>query len=226
MSTTSRPHLDGPAAEALLKLGRYFTKWDETDDGRAVFREGGRAGRRLLPRPLEPRQGRPLHPRRELHRLVLVEGVRQGRHHHLGVPADRLPHHRARPARVRAPRLSPRRRLLLVHLLPHPRPLPVRTRRADRGLPRGEGPPRRPGRRRSPRSPPTPRPAGATSRPAARAAWSGSPGTRRSRSPRRPTCTRSRPTGPTGACRSRRSRPCRWSRTPSAPGSTTSSVAR
>ncbi|WP_417219444.1 nitrate reductase subunit alpha [Arthrobacter sp.] len=35
---------DGPASDALLKLGRFFTKWDETEDGRAVFREGGRAG--------------------------------------------------------------------------------------------------------------------------------------------------------------------------------------
>ena len=42
--TTERARIDGPAAEALLKLGRFFTKWDETDDGRAVFREGGRAG--------------------------------------------------------------------------------------------------------------------------------------------------------------------------------------
>ncbi len=36
--------LDGPAADALLKAGRFFTRWDETDDGRAVFREGGRQG--------------------------------------------------------------------------------------------------------------------------------------------------------------------------------------
>jgi nitrate reductase alpha subunit len=28
----------------MLKLGQFFTKWDETDDGRAVFREGGRKG--------------------------------------------------------------------------------------------------------------------------------------------------------------------------------------
>ncbi|CAN7176018.1 nitrate reductase subunit alpha [Arthrobacter sp. LjRoot78] len=40
------PHagLDGPASDAMLKLGRFFTKWDQTDDGRAVFREGGRKG--------------------------------------------------------------------------------------------------------------------------------------------------------------------------------------
>ncbi|AWB94180.1 nitrate reductase subunit alpha [Aeromicrobium chenweiae] len=35
---------DGPASQALLAAGRFFTKWDGTDDGRAVFREGGRAG--------------------------------------------------------------------------------------------------------------------------------------------------------------------------------------
>ncbi|MGX5715358.1 nitrate reductase subunit alpha [Arthrobacter sp. MAHUQ-56] len=36
--------LDGPASETMLKLGRFFTKWDQTGDGRAVFREGGRKG--------------------------------------------------------------------------------------------------------------------------------------------------------------------------------------
>jgi nitrate reductase alpha subunit len=36
--------VDGPASSALLKAGRYFTRWDETEDGRVVFREGGRAG--------------------------------------------------------------------------------------------------------------------------------------------------------------------------------------
>jgi nitrate reductase alpha subunit len=40
----SRGGVDGPASDALLKAGRFFTRWDETDDGRAVFREGGRAG--------------------------------------------------------------------------------------------------------------------------------------------------------------------------------------
>jgi len=42
--TMDSVRLDGPASDALLKLGRFFTKWDETDDGRAVFREGGRQG--------------------------------------------------------------------------------------------------------------------------------------------------------------------------------------
>ncbi|NUO90723.1 MAG: nitrate reductase subunit alpha [Dermatophilaceae bacterium] len=36
--------IDGPASAALLKAGRFFTRWDESADGRAVFREGGRAG--------------------------------------------------------------------------------------------------------------------------------------------------------------------------------------
>ncbi|WP_227878305.1 nitrate reductase subunit alpha [Arthrobacter dokdonensis] len=36
--------LDGPASDAMLKLGRFFTRWDQTDDSRAVFREGGRKG--------------------------------------------------------------------------------------------------------------------------------------------------------------------------------------
>ena len=36
--------VDGTASDLLLKTGRFFTRWDETDDGRAVFREGGRAG--------------------------------------------------------------------------------------------------------------------------------------------------------------------------------------
>src|SRR5215475_3601672 len=36
--------VDGTASDLLLRTGRFFTRWDETDDGRAVFREGGRAG--------------------------------------------------------------------------------------------------------------------------------------------------------------------------------------
>ncbi|MFV0407304.1 MAG: nitrate reductase subunit alpha, partial [Propioniciclava sp.] len=42
--TSTTPRLDGPASDALLRVGRFFTRWDETDDGRAVFREGGREG--------------------------------------------------------------------------------------------------------------------------------------------------------------------------------------
>ncbi|WP_370616811.1 nitrate reductase subunit alpha [Mumia sp. Pv 4-285] len=35
---------DGPASEALLALGDFFTRWDESADRRAVYREGGRRG--------------------------------------------------------------------------------------------------------------------------------------------------------------------------------------
>lgn len=43
-SPMSTARIDGPATDALLKIGKFFTRWDETSDGRAVFREGGRAG--------------------------------------------------------------------------------------------------------------------------------------------------------------------------------------
>ncbi|MEK6441593.1 nitrate reductase subunit alpha [Pseudonocardia sp. T1-2H] len=35
---------DGPAADALLRTGRFFTRRETSDDLRAVFREGGREG--------------------------------------------------------------------------------------------------------------------------------------------------------------------------------------
>ncbi|HEX5018750.1 MAG TPA: nitrate reductase subunit alpha, partial [Actinomycetes bacterium] len=35
---------DGPLSDAILGAGRFFTRWDESDDLRAVFREGGRSG--------------------------------------------------------------------------------------------------------------------------------------------------------------------------------------
>ncbi len=38
------PKTQGDAAQALLDVGRFFTRWDETADKRAVFRDGGRAG--------------------------------------------------------------------------------------------------------------------------------------------------------------------------------------
>ncbi len=44
MAAPFTPGLDGPASDAMLKFGRFFTRWDESDDSRAVFREGGRKG--------------------------------------------------------------------------------------------------------------------------------------------------------------------------------------
>ena len=175
--------------------------------------------RRLLPGPLEPRQGRPLDPRRELHRLLLVEGVRQGRHHHLGDPADRLSVGRPGQAGVRAPRLSARRRLLLVHLLPHADPLPLHPRRAAADVPRGQGPVRRSGRRLGAHR----RQSYARTKVQVRP-WQGRPGAgdlgRGHRARRRRLRAHAEEVG-TGPDRraSRRSRRCRWCRTPPAPGS-------
>ncbi|SDT44160.1 nitrate reductase subunit alpha [Microlunatus soli] len=36
--------VDGPAAGALLTAGRFFTRWEESEDRRVVFRKGGRSG--------------------------------------------------------------------------------------------------------------------------------------------------------------------------------------
>ena len=74
-----------------------------------------------LPQALAARQDRALHARRQLHRLVLVEDLRQGRHRHLGDAADRLPAHAARLAEPRAARLLARRQLQLVPLFRQPR---------------------------------------------------------------------------------------------------------
>ena len=65
-------------------------------------------------------------------------GLRLRRHHHLGEADHRLPHHGAGHARVRAPRLPAWCGLLLVHLLPHAHPLPLRALGAAGRLPRRE----------------------------------------------------------------------------------------
>ena len=43
-NATGEAGIDGPASDALLALGRFFTGWDESPDGRAAFLKGGRAG--------------------------------------------------------------------------------------------------------------------------------------------------------------------------------------
>ena len=58
-----------------------------------------------------------------------MEGVREGRHHHVGDPADRLPLSGSGQPRVRTPRLPARGGLLLVHLLTHAGAVPLRPRR-------------------------------------------------------------------------------------------------
>ena len=100
--------MDGALSDALVRSRRFFTRGTVSDDLRTLHQGGRPRGRRLLPGPVEPRQGGALHPRGELHRLLLVEGLRQGRDHHLGDPADRLPVGRARTRPEYEPRGCPR----------------------------------------------------------------------------------------------------------------------
>ena len=90
-----------------------------------------------LPPALAVRQDRALHARRELHRVVQLEGLRQERAGHLGNPADRLPAHAARPAEPRAARLPARRQLLLVPVQRQPAQVPADAQRAAQALARG-----------------------------------------------------------------------------------------
>lgn len=70
------------AGDALLRLSKYFHRGEISGES-AHDSQGRRAiGGRLLSRPLGTRQGGALHARRELHRLVLVEDLRQGRRDH------------------------------------------------------------------------------------------------------------------------------------------------
>ena len=60
--------LDDPLTEALVGTRRFFTRSEVSDDHALDPRDRRARGRRVLPRPVEPRQGRALHPRRQLHR--------------------------------------------------------------------------------------------------------------------------------------------------------------
>ena len=76
---------------------------------------GPQLGERL-PQPLAGRQGGAFDARRELHRLVQLENLRQERAHHLGDPTNRLPAHAPRSAQPRAARLPSRGVLFLVRV--------------------------------------------------------------------------------------------------------------
>ena len=120
----------GKASDALLKLGRFFTRWEESRRRSGGLSSGRSGWRCLLSRSVEPRQGGAVHPWCELHRFLLVEDLRPRRDHHLGGSADRLSVRRSGSTRVRAPRLPAGCRLLVVHLLPHPSQVSVRARRS------------------------------------------------------------------------------------------------
>ena len=72
-------------------MSHFLTDWTHFSQPRETFLQRPRRRHRrrphlgrCLPQPLGPRQDRALHPRRELHGLLLVEDLRQGRHRHLG----------------------------------------------------------------------------------------------------------------------------------------------
>ena len=64
--------IDGDIVDALLRGRRFLSKNEISPDLRTV-------------------QSRSFDPWGELHRILLVEGLRQGRDHHLGITGDRLP---------------------------------------------------------------------------------------------------------------------------------------
>ena len=77
----------------LDRLTFFRKNVDTFADGHGVVTNEDRTLGRGLPHALAARQDRALDAWRELHRLVLVEDLRQGRHRHLGNAADRLSAH-------------------------------------------------------------------------------------------------------------------------------------
>jgi hypothetical protein len=82
----------------LDRLTFFTRKTEPFSDGHGVTTDEDRDWEDGLSQALAARQDRALDPRRELHRLLLVEDLRQGRHRHLGDAADRLSAHAARSA--------------------------------------------------------------------------------------------------------------------------------
>ena len=162
-----------------------------------------------LPQALAARQDRALDAWRELHGLLLVEGLRQGRHRHLGNPADRLSAHAAGSSQPRAARLRARRELQLVPLFRQPREISAGALAPAQAVARGArahdaGGGLEVDRRGSEQA----RLLRAEARP--RRLRSRRAGTRSTRSSPRPTPTPPRPMARTACSASRRSRRCRW----------------
>ena len=157
-----------------MRSGRFFTPGEVSDDLRTVTRPGGREGDVFY-------RDRWSHDKvvRSTHgvnctgscswKVYVKDGIITWETQETDYPTVGPD----RPG-VRAARLPARRRVLLVHLLADPGALPLRPRRAGRDVPGGQGAAGRPGAGvgRHPGRPASV--AGATSRPAARAGWSGS----------------------------------------------------
>ena len=100
-----------------------------------------------LPPALAARQDRALDPRRQLHRLLQLEDLRQGRRGHLGNAADRLSAHAARHAQPRAARLLARGLVQLVPVQRQPGEVPDGARPPGPAVARGAQDARRRSRR-------------------------------------------------------------------------------
>lgn len=211
MAATDEASRGKSASDALLGVGRFFTRWEESADGRAVFREGGRTGDVFY-------RDRWSHDKvvRSTHgvnctgscswKVYVKDGIITWESQETDYPSvgpDR-PEYEPRgcprgaafswytysPTRVRYPYA----RGVLVEMYREarerlgtrclPGPTSWRTRPGDVGI----------------------------SKHVARAAWSGCHGPRPSRWWPLPTCTRSRPTGLIDVPDSRRSPRCRWCR--------------
>ena len=123
------------SADLLQKAGNPVRRWAWRGHRRAT-QLGGR-----LSQALAARQNRPLHAWRELHRLVLMEDLRQGRDRHLGDAADRLSAHAPRPAQPRATRLRAWGELFVVSLFGQPGEAPDGARPPAETVARGPHPP-------------------------------------------------------------------------------------
>ena len=119
-----------------------------------------------LPQPLGARQDRALDAWRELHGLLLLEDLREGRHRHVGDAADGLPAHALGHAQPRAARLLAGRLVQLVPVQREPRQVSDGARPAAQELacgapcarPGGRVDVDRRGRREAPRLPERARP--------------------------------------------------------------------
>ena len=98
----------------------FFTRPGEVSRTATASHAGRPSLGRRLPQALAARQDRALDAWRELHRLVLLEDLRQGRNRHLGNAADRLSTHACRFAEPRAAWLRAWRQLFLVPLFRQP----------------------------------------------------------------------------------------------------------
>ncbi|GAA2881976.1 hypothetical protein GCM10020220_085300 [Nonomuraea rubra] len=82
--------MDGSVSDALLKMGRHLRPGTVSADLRSLYQVGGRQSDAFYrDRWSHDKVVRSTHGG-ELHGFVLVEGLRQGRDHHLGGAADRL----------------------------------------------------------------------------------------------------------------------------------------